>query len=87
MNKPLKLNKTLNITVDGKNVMVDALPADVRFEIETLDNMMQKARDIEFEYEVITIATRAKQLHVEQMLRGLFTPPQTAADSQSDAAE
>ena len=75
MNKPLKLNKTLNITVDGKGIMVEALPAEIRFEIETLDAMMQRVRDIEFDYEIATIAARAKQVHVEKLLRDIFTQP------------
>jgi len=88
MNKPLKLNKTLNITVDGKGIMVEALPAEVRFEIETLDAMMQRVRDIEFDYEVATIAARAKQVHVEKLLRDLFTPPQeTAPETAEPSAE
>lgn len=83
MNKPIKVNKTMNVTIDGKAILVDALPAEVRFEIETLDHMMQRVRDIEFDYEVISIAARAKQVHVEQLLKNLFAAKEQPANDTS----
>lgn len=69
MNSRIVVDKTTIFKVDDMNFVVRELPLDIQREIEVMDYMAQRVRDIELELEINSIAYKAKMHHIVHMIR------------------
>lgn len=65
--------KTNYIKMDDKEVKVSSLPESARFEVETLDRLLQRRLDTLQELEYIELAIKAKQAQLRQIVTNLFS--------------
>lgn len=79
MNISSVAEKTNYIKVDEKEVKVSSLAEPIRFEIETLDRLLQKRLDALQEMEYVELAIKAKQAHVSQLVRDSLKPTEKEA--------
>jgi hypothetical protein len=74
MNFSIEAEKTNYIKMDDKEVKVSALPESARFEVETLDRLLQKRLNALQELEYIELAIKAKQAQLRQIVTDMFPP-------------
>lgn len=68
MQKSLEIEKTTKVSVEGKDIAVAQLPLPIRFEIESLDAMRKREAEAALDYEIISIAVKTKELHIQKLI-------------------
>lgn len=72
MQKPMTVQKTTVINVDGKPIQTDDLPTLIRHEIDTYDRIRQESLDLEYKLEIAAMATRYKEAQIMQLINEHF---------------
>jgi hypothetical protein len=72
MNISIEAEKTNYIKMDNREVKVSTLPESARFEVETLDRLIQRRLNTLQELEYIELAIKAKQAQLRQIVTDLF---------------
>jgi glutamate synthase domain-containing protein 1 len=73
--------KTNYLKMDNKEVKVSTLPESARFEVDTLDRLMQKRLDTLQELEFVELAIKAKQAQLRQIVIDLFPAKEESEDA------
>jgi hypothetical protein len=73
--------KTNYLKMDNKEVKVSTLPESARFEVDTLDRLMQKRLDTLQELEFVELAIKAKQAQLRQIVIDLFPAKEEPEDA------
>lgn len=72
MNISIEVEKTNYLKVGDKEIKVSSLPESLRFEVETLDRILQKRLYALQELEVCELAIKAKRIHLNQLIQNEF---------------
>lgn len=68
----MSIDKTVNFSVDGKNVIVAELPMQLRKQFELYDEFRERQHSDAINLELSTMATNVKHLQLQEMIRNIL---------------
>lgn len=69
------VEKTSKITVDGKDILIDSLPKELRDRFALWDRMREDMEDAQYRYNVLLIAITAFKKSLETDVENLLMKP------------
>lgn len=84
MNVSNKIQATKIINFKDKQIDVESLPKEIRFEVETLDRIAQKKLDILSELEVIELAFQGQRSKISALISNLYPADEGEKNENTD---